>query len=94
MILTSLETVSYTHLDVYKRQEFLCQVMLCSAAGESESGAGRHNAVVLIPQNAEWTKTSEMVREIGTVAGKKVRTVGISIPLYGWAVRCLVRLGD
>ncbi len=61
--------------------EFLCQVMLCSAAGESESGAGRHNAVVLIPQNAEWTKTSEMVREIGTVAGKKVRTVGIFNPV-------------
>lgn len=48
--------------------EFLCQIMLVNEVKE--------NAVVLIPQNAEWTKTSEMVKEIGEVTGKKVRLVG------------------
>ncbi|BDZ84423.1 hypothetical protein Lac2_25570 [Claveliimonas bilis] len=48
--------------------EFLCQVMLVEKV--------KDNAIVLIPQNAEWTKTSEMVREIGEVTGKKVRLIG------------------
>lgn len=48
--------------------EFLCQIMLVNEVKE--------NAVVLIPQNAEWTKTSEMVKEIAAVSGKKVRLVG------------------
>lgn len=51
--------------------EFLCQIMLVEF---------RTPSVVLIPQNAEWTKTSEMVREIGDVCGKKVRSVGILNP--------------
>lgn len=44
--------------------EFLCQIMLVKEVKE--------NAVVLIPQNAEWTKTSQMVKEIAKVSGKKV----------------------
>lgn len=48
--------------------EFLCQIMLVKEV--------KKNAVVLIPQNGEWTKTSEMVKEIGEVSGKKVRLVG------------------
>lgn len=48
--------------------EFLCQIMLVKEVKE--------NAVVLIPQNGEWTKTSEMVKEIAEVTGKKVRLVG------------------
>lgn len=48
--------------------EFLCQIMLVKEV--------RKNAIVLIPQNAEWTKTSQMVKEIGEVTGKKVRLVG------------------
>ena len=52
--------------------EFLCQIMLVKEVKENE--------VVLIPQNAEWTKTSEMVREIGEVCGRKVRIVGILNP--------------
>ena len=48
--------------------EFLCQIMLVKEVKE--------NAVVLIPQNAEWTKTSEMVKEIAAVSGKKVRLIG------------------
>ena len=51
--------------------EFLCQIMLVEFSTPS---------VVIIPQNAEWTKTSEMVREIGEVCGKKVRILGILNP--------------
>ena len=48
--------------------EFLCQIMLVKEV--------KKNAIVLIPQNAEWTKTSEMVKEISEVSGKKVRLIG------------------
>ena len=51
--------------------EFLCQIMLVEFTTPE---------VVLIPQNAEWTKTSEMVREIGEVCGKRIRIVGILNP--------------
>lgn len=42
--------------------EFLCQIMLVDI---------KQNATVLIPQNKEWTKTSDMVREIAKVSNKK-----------------------
>lgn len=48
--------------------EFLCQIMLIKEYKEK--------AVVLIPQNKEWTKTSEMVKEIGVVTGNKVKLLG------------------
>lgn len=57
---------SMLHID--NLREFLCQIMLVKEVKE--------NAIVLIPQNAEWTKTSEMVKEIAEVSGKKVRLVG------------------
>lgn len=44
--------------------ELLCQIMLVNEIKE--------NAVVLIPQNKEWIKTSNMVREIGNAREKKV----------------------
>lgn len=44
--------------------EFLCQIMLLQQIKE--------NAVVLIPQNREWTRTSQMVREIAKVHGKNI----------------------
>lgn len=47
--------------------EFLCRLMLVKQY--------ERNAVVLIPQNKEWTKTSEMVKEIATVSGKKIRLI-------------------
>ena len=53
--------------------EFLCQIMLVKEVKE--------NAIVLIPQNDEWTKTSEMVKEIAEVSGKKVRLVRIMKPV-------------
>lgn len=49
--------------------EFLCQIMLVQEVNE--------NAIVLIPQNAEWTRTSDMVKEIANVSGRKVRKLGI-----------------
>lgn len=48
--------------------EFLCQIMLVEEIKEK--------SVVLIPQNSEWTKTSQMVKEIAEVSGKKIRLVG------------------
>lgn len=48
--------------------EFLCLIMLVKEFKE--------NAVVLIPQNGEWTKTSEMVKEIAEVSGKKIKLMG------------------
>ena len=52
--------------------EFLCQIMLVKGVKENE--------VVLIPQNAEWTKTSEMVREIGEVCGKSIKLLKVLNP--------------
>lgn len=52
--------------------EFLCQIMLVQEVKE--------NAVVLIPQNAEWTKTSDMVKKIADVSGRKVRKLGVLNP--------------
>lgn len=43
--------------------EFLCQIMLLDV---------KQNATVLIPQNKEWTKTSDMVKEIAKVSNKKI----------------------
>lgn len=53
--------------------EFLCQVMLVKDVKE--------NAVVLIPQNREWMKTSQMVEEIAKASGKKIRKLRILNPV-------------
>lgn len=44
--------------------EFLCQVMLLKPY--------HRNSVVLLPQNGEWTKTSDMVKMIAKASGKKM----------------------
>lgn len=44
--------------------EFLCQIMLLKPY--------HRNSVVLLPQNGEWTKTSDMVKEIAKASGKKI----------------------
>ncbi len=44
--------------------EFLCQIMLIKEV--------KQNAIVLIPQNSEWTKTADMVKEIAKVSGKNI----------------------
>lgn len=48
--------------------EFLCQIMMVKEIKE--------NAVVLAPQNAEWTKTGEMVKKIAEVSGRKSVLMG------------------
>ncbi len=48
--------------------EFLCKIMLVGKGG------------VFVPQNAEYTKTSEMVKEIAEVSGKKIRESAIFTP--------------
>ena len=52
--------------------EFLCQVMLVKEFVMP--------AIVLIPQNSEWTKTSEMVYEIAEVSDRKIRNIKILKP--------------
>lgn len=52
--------------------EFLCQVMLVNDFAE--------NAVVLLPQNGEWTKTSQMVEEIAKVSGSRLIKLAILNP--------------
>lgn len=52
--------------------EFLCQIMLIKEVSE--------NAVVLFPQNKEWTKTAEMVREIAEISGKHIRLAKVMNP--------------
>ena len=49
--------------------EFLCQVMLIEEV--------KQNAVVLIPQNAEWTMTVDMVKEIANISDRRVIELGI-----------------
>lgn len=44
--------------------EFLCQIMLLKPY--------HRNSVVLLPQNGEWTKTSDMVEMIAKASGKKI----------------------
>lgn len=44
--------------------EFLCQIMLLKPY--------HRNSVVLLPQNGEWTKTSNMVKAIAKASGKKI----------------------
>lgn len=52
--------------------EFLCQLMLIEP---------KDDAVVLIPQNAEWTRTSEMVRLIAECFGRRIRITKALNPL-------------
>ena len=58
--------------------EFLCQIMLVKEKKEIKKR--KENEVVLIPQNAEWTKTSEMVREIADVSGKSIKLLKVLNP--------------
>ena len=53
--------------------EFLCQIMLVDNFAE--------NAVVLLPQNGEWTNTSQMVEEIAEVSGRKMVKLKILKPV-------------
>lgn len=64
--------------------EFLCQIMLVEF---------RTPSVVLIPQNAEWTKTSEMVKEIGEVSGKSIKLLKVLNPAVWLGGKMLGKIG-
>lgn len=57
----SMDLKCFLHID--NLCEFLCQIMLVKVT---------QDATVLIPQNSEWTKTTEMVKEIANVYNKKI----------------------
>lgn len=65
--------------------ELLCQIMLVKEVKE--------NAIVLIPQNAEWTKTSDMVKEIAEVSGKKIKTMEIMRPAISFGGKMPGKIG-
>lgn len=65
--------------------EFLCQVILVRKI--------RRNAIVLIPQNAEWTNTSRMVKEISKAAGKSVLSWKIFKPAVAIGCRMPGKIG-
>lgn len=52
--------------------EFLCQIMLLKPY--------HRNSVVLLPQNGEWTKTSDMVKVIAKASGKKITELKCLVP--------------
>lgn len=52
--------------------EFLCQILLIKEISR--------NSIILIPQNIEWTKTSEMVKKIAEVSEKRIVLLGILKP--------------
>lgn len=66
--------------------EFLCQIMMIKET--------RKNAIVLIPQNKEWTKTSEMVKEIANVSGKKIRNTKVLRPVVFVAGKMPGKIGS
>ena len=65
--------------------EFLCQLMLVKKFEKP--------SVVLIPQNAEWTKTSEMVKEIAETAGKNIWISSIMRPAVWMAGKVPGKIG-
>lgn len=66
--------------------EFLCEIMLLKEY--------KQNAVVLLPQNEEWTKTSEMVKIISEVSGKKIRLISSIKPIIFLAGKMHGKIGD
>ena len=65
--------------------EFLCQIILVKEFKE--------NAVVLIPQNTEWTKTAEMVKEIAITRGKNICLLNIMKPVVSLGGKIPGRIG-
>ncbi len=65
--------------------EFLCQVMLVKEIKE--------NAVVLMPQNNEWIKTSAMVKEINKVYGREIRELSMLRPVISLGAKMPGKIG-
>lgn len=56
--------------------EFLCQVMLVKKI--------KNKAIVLIPQNREWTRTSEMVEAIAKINGNYIYKLKLMVPVVAF----------
>ena len=65
--------------------EFLCQLMLVKKFEKP--------SIVLISQNAEWTRTSEMVKEIAEAAGKNIWISSIMRPAVWMAGKVPGKIG-
>lgn len=65
--------------------EFLCQIMLVENV--------KQNAAVLIPQNAEWTNTSMMVKKISEAEGKSILTMKALKPAVAVAGKIPGKIG-
>lgn len=74
---------SMLHIDNFC--EFLSQIMLIKRLKE--------NAVVLIPQNDRWTKTSEMAKEIAAVNKKKCRQTTVMRPVVSIVAKLPGKIG-
>lgn len=66
--------------------EFLCQVMLVREI--------KQNAIVLIPQNEEWTNTSAMVEEIAKASGKKIAIMKVLKPVVAMVGHIPGKIGN
>lgn len=66
--------------------EFLCQIMLIREV--------RQNATVLIPQNAEWTKTADMARSIARVSGKNLAELKALRPAVAMGGKMPGKIGE
>lgn len=66
--------------------EFLCQIMLIKEFNR--------NSIVLFPQNAEWTKTVDMVKEIRTVSGSDIKKSTILLPVIWIASKIPGKIGE
>lgn len=66
--------------------EFLCQTMLIKES--------TNNSVVLIPQNEEWTKTSDMVHEIANISGKNIKNLRLLAPIVWIASKIPGKIGE
>lgn len=65
--------------------EFLCQIMLVDI---------HRNSVVLLPQNAEWARTSSFVKEIAAVSGNTIKILQILKPAVFICERMPGKLGS
>lgn len=65
--------------------EFLCQIMLLKPY--------HRNSVVLLPQNGEWTKTSDIVKVIAQTSGKKITELQCFAPAVWIGSKMLGKIG-
>lgn len=66
--------------------EFLCQTMLIKKIA--------NDSIVLIPQNGEWTKTSDMVHEIANISGKNIKSLKMLAPMVWLGSKIAGKIGE